>query len=173
MAEQGIFRPDERVELVDGEIVAMTPQRSRHAAVVQLVAKALEAAFGPDHHARIQFPLVLDDMSEPEPDVAVVVGSPDDYVDEHPKAAVLVVEVADTTLAFDRGTKAQVYARAGIQDYWIVNLVDGVVEVHRSPRSSPGKLGSSYKDVKRVKAKGTVRPLGVPRAKISVASFLR
>jgi Uma2 family endonuclease len=171
MAANGIFQPDERVELVDGEIVAMTPQKSRHATVVHLVAKALEAVFGDGYTVRAKFPLVLDDLSEPEPDVAVVAGSADDYVDEHPTTAVLVVEVSESTLAFDRGPKAGVYARAGIRDYWVVNLVDRVVEAYRNPSS--GKLGWSYKDVKRVKGKSTVSPLATPRAKISVASFLR
>jgi Uma2 family endonuclease len=173
MAAQGILRPDERVELLDGEIVVVSPQGSRHATVLRLVAKALEKAFGKGHDVRTQVPLVLGTRSEPEPDVAVVVGSPDDYLDEHPRTAVLVVEVSDTTLALDRGKKLAIYARAGIQEYWIVNLVDRVLEVHRKPRSSSGKLGWAFKDVKSVRGKESVSPLAAPKAKVSVASFLR
>ena len=173
MAASGVFQPDERVELVDGEIVTMSPQKARHAMVVHLVAKALEAAIGDGYLVRAQFPLSLDDVSEPEPDVAVVVGSAGDYRDGHPKTAVLIVEVADSTLAFDRGKKAAVYARAGIADYWIVNLVDGEVEVHRNPRPSSGKLEWGYEDVRRVRGEVTLTPLASPTAKVTVADFLQ
>jgi Uma2 family endonuclease len=173
MAAQGILRPDERVELLDGEIVVMSPQGSRHTTVLRLVEKALNKAFGAGYDVRTQVPLLLGARSEPEPDVAVVTGSPDDYLDEHPKTALLVVEVADRTLALDRGKKLAIYARAGIQDCWIINLVDRVLEVHRNPRPSSGKLGWTFKDVQRLKNRETVRPLAAPRAKLSVASFLR
>src|SRR5581483_4899655 len=125
--------PDERVELVDGEIVVMSPQGTRHMAVVRLIARALEKAFGEGHDARTQGPLAVGPFSEPEPDVAVVVGSPDDYLDEHPTTAILVVEVSDSSLMLDR-RKAGIYAQAKIREYWIANLVEGVLEVRRKPR---------------------------------------
>jgi Uma2 family endonuclease len=171
MAENGIFRPGERVELVDGEIVAMTPQRSRHSTVIYLLTKALERAFGKGFMVRVQCPLALDDHSEPEPDIAVVQGVADDYVAEHPTTAALVVEVAEATLAFDRGKKAAVYARAGIADYWVVNLLAGCVEVHRAPRRS--KLNWRYAQVTTIRGKRSVSPLAKPRAKLSLAAFLR
>lgn len=98
---------------------------------------ALRKAFGEGTHVRIQLPLALDPSSEPEPDVTVVRGSPRDYRDAHPSAALLVVEVADTTLSHDRDQKGSLYARAGVADYWIVNLVDQVLEVYRDPGPSP------------------------------------
>jgi Uma2 family endonuclease len=98
---------------------------------------ALRSAFGAGWHARLQAPLALDDDSEPEPDVAVVAGEYRDYVSGHPSTAALVVEVADSSLGLDRRLKVGLYARAGLPEYWIVNLVEGVLEVHRGPRSEP------------------------------------
>src|SRR5207244_2898413 len=121
----GLFRPEERLELLDGEILErMSPQKPPHAEGILGVVDALGPAFGPGYHVRPQLPLILDDGSEPEPDVAVVVGTRRDYGAESPRVAHvrLVVEVADTTLRFDRGRKQRAYARAGILEYWILNL---------------------------------------------------
>jgi Uma2 family endonuclease len=171
MGTQGIFAPDERVELVEGEILVMTPQGSRHTTVVHACADQLRGAFGTGFYVRIQSPLAIEPDSEPEPDVAVVLGSLDDYAKEHPKTAVLIVEVADTTLSHDR-RKAAVYARARIQDYWIANLVDGVLEVHRNPGESE-KGTWSYADIKSLQPTETVHPLGAPKAKVKVSDLLR
>ena len=134
MIDAGVLTPEDRVELIDGDIIAVTPQKSRHATAVSLAGTALRQAFGDDVHVRSQLPLALDRTSEPEPDIAVVAGSPRDYRDAHPSTALLIVEIADTSLEFDRTKKAALYARAGILDYWIVNLVDEVVEVHGNPQ---------------------------------------
>ena len=99
LADAGILAPDERVELLEGEIVTMTPQHGPDSASIGLAEAALRKAFGPAHWIRIQLPLIVDPDSEPEPDLAVVPGSPRDYVTEHPRAALLVVEIADSTLA--------------------------------------------------------------------------
>ncbi len=118
MTEAGVFGPEDRLELLDGEIIDMPPQKSRHATAVTLVAEALRTIFGPGATVRVQLPFCLDDRSEPEPDVAVVPGNPRDYRDAHPSRALLVCEVSDTTLAYDRGRKLAAYARAGIPEYW-------------------------------------------------------
>ena len=131
MADAGLF-VDQRVELIEGEILMMSPMNPAHAASLQLAAKALELAFGEGYSVRAQLPLHLDDCSEPEPDLAVVPGSPRDYPN-HPRTALLVVEISDTTLEFDRGRKREIYACAGIPEYWIVNLPDRRIEVHRLP----------------------------------------
>jgi Uma2 family endonuclease len=171
MAREGILRPDERVELLDGEIVVMTPQGTRHATVLRLVTCALEEAFAAGHDVRSQLPMVIDPDGEPEPDVAVVTGKPDDYLHEHPRTAVLVVEVSETTLAVDR-RKASIYARANVGEYWIVNLVDRVLETYRSPeQTSEGSW--SYSEMKRLKPTATVQPLAAPKTKLKVSSFLR
>src|SRR6266853_670905 len=122
MAELGLF-DGQRVELVDGEIMQMPPQKNWHFVTIKLVEEALESAFGPGYWVRTQGPINLGATSEPEPDIAVVAGKPRDYR-AHPNAALLVVEVSDTTLAYDRGRKASLYASASIADYWIVNLID-------------------------------------------------
>src|SRR5438309_4698604 len=99
MIDAGVLTTSDHVELVDGEIVTMTPQKSRHATAVSLAGIALSRAFGHDVFVRTQLPLALDVMSEPEPDIAVVAGSPRDYRDNHPSTALLILEVADSSLA--------------------------------------------------------------------------
>jgi Uma2 family endonuclease len=152
LGELGLFE-GERLELIDGEIVCkMTPQHSPHAAAIRRVEEALRAAFGQGFDVRVQLPLALAQHSEPEPDVSVVAGSFADYEREHPASAVLVVEVADSTLRFDRSAKASLYAAAEIPEYWIVNLAERVVELHSEPRPDASqRFGAGY---------GVVRSLG-------------
>ncbi len=173
LIEVGIFRPDERLELIDGELLAREPQRSPHATAISLVAGALRAAFGWGWHVRAQLPVALDDTSEPEPDVAVVRGSPRDYRDAHPSRPVLIVEVADTTLAFDRGRNASLHARAGIGDYWIVNLIGRVLEVRREPVAAPSApLGWKYRSLRMLGPAASVSPLAAPPTRIPVTALL-
>jgi Uma2 family endonuclease len=166
MAETGILRPDDRVELIDGEILTMAPQKSPHATAVQLAQEALRAAFGDGFNVRPQLPLALAEMSEPEPDLAVVPGAPRDYRDSHPTTALLVVEVAETSLAFDRGVKKALYARAGIPEYWVVDLAAGAVEVYRSPR------GVDYRDHRTLSERDSIAPLASAGAGVAVADLL-
>ena len=168
LAEVGLVDPDARLELIDGEILQkMSPQSSRHATAVLLVAEALRSVFAsPAYTVRVQLPLALGPYSEPEPDVAVVEGTPRRYREAHPSTAVLVVEVADASLAFDRTRKAALYARAGIPDYWIVNLLDGVLEVHRQPE------GDAYRERLVLPSQERVRPLARPEVEIAVAELL-
>ena len=134
--------PGERIELLGGLLVVREPQGGRHAMGVRMVEEALRAAFGSGWDVRGQLPVALDEESEPEPDVSVVPGSFRDYPLEHPARAVLVVEIADSSLALDRGEKAGLYARARVPDYWIVNLVDRALEVHRDPARDAGRLSA-------------------------------
>ena len=173
MADAGILGPEDRVELVGGEIVTMTPQKSRHAAAIQMAIRALRRVFDDTFDVRSQMPLALDAVSEPEPDIAVVAGSPADFINAHPSTAVLIVEVSDTSLNFDRTTKAAVYARAGLADYWLVNLVDRVVEVRRDPQpSTTGSLEWHFASVRTFRAGDLVAPLARPDAHIAVADIL-
>lgn len=133
MVEGGVFHPEERVELIDGDIFNMTPQGSLHATAIRLVEDALRRVYSKGYDVRVQMPLAIDEYSEPEPDIAVVMGNPRDYRDSHPSTALLVVEVADNTLPFDREKKKRLYARNGIPEYWIINLVEGCLEVYREP----------------------------------------
>lgn len=145
--EAGIFTTRDPIELLDGEIFTMSPQYSPHATAVLLVEEALRAAFSPDCHVRSQLPIALDGQSEPEPDLTVVKGGPRDYTDAHPSKAELIVEVADSSLEYDRTRKLAAYARAGVPEYWIINLPDHVVEVFRQPR--PGTADYALKEVLR------------------------
>ena len=133
LIELGVFQPGEAIELIGGELMVAEPQGAAHYTAILKIAKALEGAFGPGWVVRTQGPIGLDEDSEPEPDIAVVPGSPDDYGRAHPSRAALTVEVAESSLALDRQRKGSLYARAGLQDYWVLNLVDRVLEVYREP----------------------------------------
>jgi Uma2 family endonuclease len=137
MAEAGLF-VDERVELLDGEIITMSPKLSSHAFTVNRLMYALITKLGSTALVRVQDPIVLNDWSEPEPDLTVCQPDPDGYARAHPRAdqVLLVIEVADTSLTYDCTRKAQAYAASGIPEYWIVNLTDRQVEVLTDP--APG-----------------------------------
>ena len=173
LIEKGVFLPDERLELLAGELVVREPQGTPHAVGITLVQEALREAFGFDWIIRIQLPVALDDESEPEPDVSVVPGGPRDYLAAHPSRPVLVVEVAETSLVLDRTHKGSLYARAGLADYWILNLVDGVLEVYRQPApSSRAPFGWAYSEARSLGAAELVSPLAAPEARIPVAALL-
>ena len=172
LVELGMFT-GERLELLDGLLVVREPQDSPHATAVLLVQRALERAFGVGWTVRSQMPFALDDDSEPEPDVVVVQGQIRDYSAAHPSRCALLVEVADSSLLFDRRKKAVLYARAGVADYWIVNLRDRVVEVHRAPRRrSRPQDGPRYARIDLLRPPATVTPLAAPGAQIPVADLL-
>ncbi len=137
----GIMRPDDRVELLEGVIVAMSPHNPPHAAATSLVDLALREAIGRRAAIRVQLPLLAGPYSAPEPNVAVVPGRESDYYDTHPTSALLAVEVADSSLLQDRLTKAAIYAAAGIPEYWLVNLRDDCVEVFRTPDPPARRYG--------------------------------
>jgi Uma2 family endonuclease len=173
MGETGIFAPDEHVELIQGEILYMAPQGSPHFTGTRAAEEAIRAAFGADFDIRPQGPLVLGPNSEPEPDIAVVPGSFRDYEDDHPTSALLVVEVSESTLVYDQTTKASLYASAHIADYWIINLVEEIVEVYRSPKpDSTAPFGTCYSQVTLHKRGDVVSPLFAPQASIRVEDLL-
>jgi len=173
MIEAGVLTPEDRVELIDGEILAMTPQGSAHATGVSLAQEALRTALGSHVYVRVQLPLAFGLDSEPEPDVAVVAGSVRDYRDAHPQSALLVVEVADATLPYDRDVKGSLYARAGVPEYWLVNLAEAVVEAHRDPMVMPqARFGWQYRTVDRFGPGDSIARLSFPHASIAVADLL-
>lgn len=167
------FLPGERLELIDGALLVHERQAPSHATAVGLVEDALRAVFGEAGTVRVHGPIALDGDSEPEPDVAVVRGSRRDYISGHPSRSVLIVEVADGTLQFDRSDKASLYARAGIADYWIVNLVDQVLEVRRDPIAAPqAPYGYRYSTTITLRGGEHVIPLSAPRATVSISDLL-
>lgn len=173
LVDRGFFRPDERLELLDGLLVVKEPQGSLHATAVLLVRDALQRAFGRRYHVRPQLPIALDDASEPEPDISVVKGKAREYRHAHPARPVLVVEIAESSLAKDRRRKGALNARAGIEDYWILNLVDRVLEVYRDPyRTGSRRSGWTYRTVRVLRPGASVSPLAAPQARIRVADLL-
>lgn len=173
LVEQGYFQ-DRRVELIDGEIVVMPAQKNFHAVAIELTAQALRQAFGPTHWVRVQNSLDLSPFSVLDPDLAVVPGQPRDYpTADNPSSALLVVEVSDTTLAYDRGKKASIYAISAIADYWIVNLVNRQLEVHRDPVPDPSlPLGHRYGKRVILDLGDEVSPLVLPHVRIRVSDLL-
>lgn len=168
LADLGLFR-GERVELIEGEIVKMSPISPLHGEIVTLLAERLWKLFGEGYRVRVQLPLSLND-SEPEPDIAVVPGKAGDYLHAHPTTALLVVEVAQTSLEYDREVKATLYARAGIPEYWIINLDEQCVEVYRDP--APMGEGYGYR-LRRIYMKGeSLAPLQKPEGAIKVDELL-
>jgi Uma2 family endonuclease len=173
MGEAGILDENDRVELVAGEIVTKMTQKSPHATAVSLGLAALQPVAGARFHVRVQLPLALDPDSEPEPDLAIVAGQPRDYRDAHPTSAVLVVEVSDTSLAFDRTWKMSIYARAGIPDYWIINLQDRLLEVYREPApDAAAVVGYAYRQRLSFGLGDGVTLLAIPGATVAVRDLL-
>ena len=173
MAEAGILAPDERTELIGGEIIQMSPQKGPHASGVVLVDEALREIFSGNFHIRPQLPLSVEEISDPEPDVAIVSGKPRDYVEFHPTTALLVVEVSDSTLAYDRGQKASLYAKAGIADYWILNLPEQRLEVYRRPAPMSNQpFGYGYTSSTIHFSTDAVAPLAMPESAVWVADLL-
>ena len=173
LIERGVFRPGDPVELLAGELVVAEPQSGPHYTAIYLAEDALRAAFGPGWVIRTQAPIALDDHSEPEADVAVAQGTPREYAGEHPARPVLVVEVALASVTLDRDHKGSLYARAQLEDYWIVNLVDRVLEVYRQPmRDSASVFGWRYGSLLRLSAESSITPLAAPQVSVRVSDLL-
>jgi len=172
MAELGFFH-GQKAELIEGEIMVQSPQKAEHYTGITRVAELLRAHFGPGFHVRMQGPIELGPHSEPEPDVALVAGAWTEYASQHPQTAVLLVEVSDSSLRYDRTRKASLYARASIADYWIVNLVDNQVEVRRDPHRDPSQpYGHGYASVTVLVPPAVVNPLAAPQVSLAVADLL-
>ena len=173
LIEVGVFRPGDPVELLAGELVVSEPQGSEHYTAICLAEEALRAAFGPGWLVRPQGPVALDDESEPEPDLAVAPGTLRDYRREHPSRPVLVIEVAVSSLPLDRNEKSSLYARARLEDYWIVNLVDRALEVYRQPAPDPtAPYGWSYSSRQVLGPESSAAPLAAPDARVRVSDLL-
>ena len=172
LVDLGVFEGDP-VELIGGQLIVAEPKGSPHATAVGMANDALRAVLPPGWIVRVQDPLALDDESAPEPDIALVRGSRADYRHAHPAHSALAIEVAQSSLSFDRQHKGSLYARAGVQDYWIVNLVDGVLEVYRdaAPDAS-APYGWRYRSIQTLSPPGLVAPLVLPSSPIPVAALL-
>jgi len=167
MAEVGILAPEERVELLDGEIIQVSPIGSRHAACVDRINRLLIPA-QPRAIVRVQGPIRLDDHSEPEPDLALLRPRPDFFATGHPGPAdvFLIVEVMDTSAASDRTIKLALYARSGIAEVWLVDLNRGLIEVHRHPSAA------GFGEVLILQRGQTLAPLAFPDLVLAVDAIL-
>ncbi|MGH7699531.1 MAG: Uma2 family endonuclease, partial [Gemmatimonadales bacterium] len=168
MAEAGILDRDERVELLDGEIIVMSPIGSRHAAAVDRLNHGLTRRAGQRAIVRVQNPIVLGSHGEPQPDVCLLKPRADFYAGAHPRAedVLLVVEVADTSDQDDRERKIPAYARAGIPEAWLVALPADAVEVYREP------MPEGYREVRRLERGATLTPLRLPELTLAVDDVL-
>lgn len=174
LVQQGFFG-DERVELIDGEIVCMAPTGPEHSTSNDRVSSKLILLLADKpYYVRVQNPLALGGH-EPVPDVAVVPGSPDDYRQAHPPTALLVIEIADTSLEYDRTVKMSLYASAGIPEYWIVNLVERRLEVYREPCSPAPEtpFNAVYKSLRLYHPEESLTPLFVPEVSVKVEELIR
>src|SRR5712691_1177663 len=173
LIELGVFRKEDRIELIGGELIVAEPPSPEHYTATRRSTRALEAAFGPAWEVRPEGPIALDDESEPEPDVAVVPGGPDDYRHAHPSRPVLTLEISLSSLATDRERKASLYARAGLADYWILNLIARVLEVYREPvPDAAAPSGWRYARREIIAPPGRIAPLAAPAAPVAVADLL-
>ena len=165
MAEVGLLSPDDRTELIEGEIVDMPPIASEHAAVVTLLARALIREVGDAAEVRVQSPVRFMPRSEPQPDFAVVRRTADAYRHGHPTASdvLLLIEVSDSTLRYDLENKARLYAMHGVPEYWVVDLVNRRIVRHRTPSQT------EYSE-RDVIASGSL-PLPAADSEISVAEL--
>ena len=173
LVDLGAFEDDEPIELLGGQLIVAEPKGSEHATGVEMAGDALRTALPAGWIVRGQNPVSLDDESAPEPDIAVVQGSRADYRHAHPARPALIIEVAESSLRLDRIEKGSLYARAGIVDYWIVNLVDRGLEVYRDPGADvTAPYGWRYLSVERFTPPSAVAPIGVPAKPIPVAALL-
>ncbi len=171
LGKLGCFK-DEHVELIGGEILVMRPQSPEHFLALDRVCRCLERVFDGQYWIRSQGPLSKSESSEPEPDVCVVKGPPEEYID-HPKTAYLIVEISKTSLEFDKTIKQSLYASMGVPDYWVLDLENRQLLVHRVPMADANSpFGHRYQRVKTITADSQVFPLEKPAAMISVADML-
>ncbi len=167
MADVGILAEDDRVELIEGELILMVPIGSGHAGTVITLTHLLIGAVGPRALISVQNPVQLDDRTEPEPDFAVLKPRQDSYRSATPRPddVLLLIEIADSSLAYDRSVKRPLYARHGITELWIVDLAGGEIEVCRTP------VGDDYTSISRVGCQGILQFAGLPGVSIQASTL--
>lgn len=173
LIDLGAFQPGDRVELVGGDLMVCEPQGTPHMTGIRMAEEVLRQVFADGWEVRTQAPVALDDESEPEPDVVVAPGTLRDYRHAHPTRPVLLVEVAEASLESDRQHKGSLYARARVPEYWIINLVDSLLEVYRDPIADPAApFGWRYSSISRLGPRDFVSPLETRQVRVAVADLL-
>jgi Uma2 family endonuclease len=167
MVRTGVFNEDDRLELIEGELIKMSPIGSTHAGIVNRLTRMLSAQLGGQAIVAVQNPIHLP-QSEPQPDLALLRARDDDYTRSHPDASdvLLIIEVADTSVDFDRTMKVPLYGRSGIPEVWLVDLLEGVVEVYRNPASAGYRTKQTYTSEDSLTAES------LPGLTLSVAEIL-
>jgi Uma2 family endonuclease len=171
LGELGFFEPDDRIELIRGEIIIMAAKGRLHSVCNSLLVEELILLLARRARLRGQEPIILSDNSESEPDVVIARNRSDNYFSSHPQPAdiLLVIEVADSTLKYDRTTKLSLYAETGISNYWIFNLVDNQLEMHSEPyRKQNGSF--SYQLQRVVLPNQTVVIPGFPELSLDLSA---
>jgi Uma2 family endonuclease len=168
MAEAGILSEDDRVELIDGEIVKMSPIGSCHVACVNRLTAVLTSKIGGAAIVSVQNPFAVDEYSEPQPDIVILKPSEDFYAHSLPTAqdVLLIIEVADTSLSYDRNVKVPAYARAGVPEAWIADLAGDGIEAYSDP------VGGVYRKVAWASRGQILRPKQIPGLGLSVDDIL-
>jgi Uma2 family endonuclease len=168
LGEMGFFHPEERVELISGNIIKMSAKGTAHTSAVSRTDSLLQYLFRNLAWVRMQDPIALDDNSEPEPDIALVRIDPFDYATHHPTPSevYLIIEVADSSLAYDREIKAKMYARSGITDYWVLNVNERQLHVFREPADD------GYQSEVILGETASISPLQFPAFNISIGEML-
>jgi Uma2 family endonuclease len=168
MADAGILAPDARVELIQGEVIDRAPMNSRHAAAVRILNQRLLAAVGAQAMISCQLPLRLSAQSEPDPDLMLTHHRSGGYRDNHPGAAdvILLIEVSDSSLHYDRNVKLPLYARHGVSEVWIVDLENGLVRFCRQPQ------GDTYADITATETPGSTAVAGLSDIRIDLSGLL-
>lgn len=167
MIDANVLTEDDRVELLDGVLVAMSPQSRRHAGAIEVLTQRLALAIGSQYRLRVQLPLSTGPTSEPEPDIAIVARDAGSPHGNHPRSALVVIEVAKDSLRKDRGPKVTTYAVAGVPEYVIVNLVEDCFEVYRKPHP----IGA-YQSVETYRRGSTLALESLPGVALSVDEVL-
>ncbi len=169
MAEAGIFHPEERVELLAGQLIQMAAKGTAHSVANTRTRRLIEDRLGDRALIRVQEPIQLDGYSEPEPDIAIVITCPLEYTDHHPVAAevLLIIEIADSSFRLDCGVKATAYAKSGIADYWVLDVRDRKLHVFRSPNAE------GYQSEWVLAEAMTIAPLAFPDCVVSVGEMLQ
>ena len=168
LAEVGFLADDERVELIRGEIIEMSSISEGHASTVMRLVSLLSRMFGQRALLSVQNPVQLDDATLPQPDVALLRPRDDFYGQRHPgpEDTLLLIEVSDTTLTYDRRVKTALYSAAGVMEYWIINLQKRQIEVYREPQSE------GYRTMTRYAPGETLSPLAFPEVQLDITEIL-
>jgi Uma2 family endonuclease len=168
MAEVGILTPSDRVELINGEIISMSPIGKRHAACVDRIARLCFERFGESVIVRVQNPILLNNLSEPQPDITLLQPRSDFYASGHPQPVdiFLIVEVADSSINYDQEVKIPLYSASGITEVWLVDLNQNILQVYQQPTAT------GYQMIQSFQPEDSLSPLAFPEINVRVDEII-